>query len=135
MRAYGMGLDGGWGKKGATGTSEARFGGIEAREVFEVSRCGWYVDGAGADVDRVIGEYAEDVQIEAGEFEVWWLVVVPKVVVGRAGYDVSVDMVKVGGWWRQRESGKVGVKYGCFWVQQIVEVCDFDGVAFGGAVG
>ena len=56
---------------------EARLGGVESCEVFDVGRCRWDGDGTGNNVVWVSWQALEDVIVVEGEFKVRWLVVGP----------------------------------------------------------
>ena len=79
---------------------EARLGGVESCEVFDVGRCRWDGDGTGNNVVWVSWQALEDVIIVKCEFEVRWLVVGPNVIVGGTRDDVGVDVIRIDSWLR-----------------------------------
>jgi hypothetical protein len=91
---------------------EAWFGGVESGEVFDVGGCGWDGDGSGNDMVWVSWNGLEDVKVVESEFEVWWKVVGPEVIVGRTRDDVSVGVIRVDGWFGECEVVRVVVKEG-----------------------
>ena len=91
---------------------EAWFGGVESGEVFDVGGCGRDGDGSGNDMVWVSWDTLEDVIVVECEFEVWWKVVGPEVIVSRTRDDVSVGVVRVDGWFGKFEVVRVVVKEG-----------------------
>ena len=74
-RAYCAITDGGGGEEGATGASEAGFGGVEAAEILEVGWCRGNPDGLDLDAMWVVREELQSIEVMDGELQVGCLVV------------------------------------------------------------
>ena len=74
---------------------EARLGGVELCEVFDVGRCGWNGDGLSDEVVWVSWDALEDMIVIKSKFEVWWLVVGPEVIVGGTRDDLGENVIRI----------------------------------------